>query len=179
MVADTPNVKFVIFMPIYTRIGDDGTTSLFGGRRVVKSNFIINALGSIDELSSFIGMTAFKMKKTDRRKTVLFSIQKDLYQIMAHVAGNNKIKINYEKKVKVFERTIDQTSIGLRPLTGFIVPGGNEVSCWFHILRTVCRRCERNIISSQPTIKYFNRLSDLFFVLARFYGRSTEIVLKK
>lgn len=174
MVVDILNVN----MPIYTRTGDGGTTSLFGGKRVSKSNHIIVACGEIDELNSFIGLVKNKLDKSDKNNGLLFSIQNDLYKIMACLAGNKKIIVDYEKKTILFEKTIDLLSLKLPPLTNFVVPGGNKLSSWFHILRTVCRRAERNVVDLK-TVRYLNRLSDLFFTLARFYGKNSEVIIKK
>lgn len=178
-------------MSIYTRAGDGGSTSLFGGKHVSKSNPIIVACGEIDELNSFIGLVKNQLKKTDQNNHLFFSIQKDLYKIMAQLAGNKEVVVDYEKKIKLFEKTIEGLSLNLQPLNNFIIPGNNELSSWFHILRTVCRRAERHIVRLLPKknrstiyhlssiIQYFNRLSDLFFILARFYGKKPNIVIKK
>lgn len=160
-------------MTIYTRTGDTGTTSLFGGKKVLKSDPIIKSCGNIDELSSYIGLVATKLKKTSPNRKLLISIQKDLYQIMAMVAGAKNIKINLLKQVGLFEKTIDEVEVKLPRLNHFIEPGGTELSAWFHILRTVCRRAERTVVASgkPEIIPYLNRLSDLLFILARFYNQ--------
>jgi len=169
-------------MTIYTRTGDDGTTSLFGGKRILKSDPVIKACGDIDELTSFIGLVIAKLKKTDNNRKLLVSIQEDLYQIMAVLVGAKIKKVSFKKRVLFFEKKIDSFSDKLSQLNDFIIPGGNELSSWFHVLRTVCRRCERDVvflkIKNLPAQQYLNRLSDLFFILARFYGKDFEVVLK-
>lgn len=173
-------------MPIYTRTGDKGTTSLFGGRRVSKSALQVEAYGSVDELSSHIGLVVSKVKD-QKSKVYLIEIQKDLYKIMAHLSGSKQDLRFLENQVKTFERKIDGVEKKLPKLTRFILPGGTELSSWFHVLRVICRRAERNVVrfseklntdNQQPiTIKYLNRLSDLFFILARWYGRQKETLL--
>ena len=172
-------------MKIYTKTGDDGTTSLFDGKRVLKSSLQVKAYGSLDELSSLIGLVVVKLKNKD--KNLLIDIQKDLYKIMSILAGNNKINLELEKKVLEFEKIIDKVTKNLPLLNKFILPGGTESSAWFHILRTICRRAERNIVNTnnrpittyslQPTLKYLNRLSDLFFTLARKYSKNKETII--
>ena len=174
-------------MSIYTRTGDKGTTSLFGGKRVSKSDLQVEAYGSVDELSSFLGLVIAKLPK--KEKILLQEIQKDLYKIMAHLSESKSDLGFLVSRVKNFEKKIDGVEKKLPKLTRFILPGGTELSSWFHILRTVCRRAERSVVkffSSNETMKqsnnvtimkYLNRLSDLFFTLARWYGRQKETLL--
>lgn len=168
-------------MPIYTKTGDDGTTSLYGGKRILKSDLQVEVYGQIDELSSFIGLTIAKINSSFY-KNFLTEIQKDLYLIMSFLAGA-KVKIDdLLKKTKKIEKEIDNLEKKLPKLNRFILPQGNEISCLFHITRTICRRAERAVVGyfekeESLTIKngrweiitYLNRLSDLFFTLARFY----------
>src|SRR3990172_3543663 len=179
-------------MAIYTRTGDRGETSLFGGKRISKSSIQVEAYGSVDELSSSLGLVIAKLPK--KEKIFLTEIQKDLYKIMAHLSGS-KLDLSFlDLRVKNFEKKIDGVEKKLPRLTRFILPGGTELSSWFHILRTVCRRSERSVVKyfeklttdNRPalpagrqlmTIKYLNRLSDLFFTLARWYGRQKETLL--
>ncbi|HEX7543096.1 MAG TPA: cob(I)yrinic acid a,c-diamide adenosyltransferase [Patescibacteria group bacterium] len=167
-------------MSIYTRTGDAGTTGLYGGKRILKSDLQVEAYGSIDELTSFIGLVANKLiNKKD--KLFLISLQKDLYQIMAVLSGAKiDLQFLFEKKVLSFENKIDELEKKLPKLTKFILPGGTEISSWFHILRVICRRAERNVVRFNNNIiivKYLNRLSDFLFVMARTYGKNKEIVL--
>ena len=172
-------------MSIYTRTGDKGTTSLFGGKRVSKSNLQVEAYGSVDELTSYIGLVNSKYK-SQKSKFFLVEIQKDLYKIMAYLSGAKTDLKFLDRRVNDFEKQIDKLDKKLPKLTRFILPGGNQLSAWFHILRAVCRRAERNVIRYSETlttnyqllttIRYLNRLSDLFFTLARWYGKGKEIL---
>lgn len=172
-------------MPIYTRTGDKGTTSLFGGKRISKADPQVEAYGAVDELTSLIGLISSKLKAKSE-KLFLLQIQKDLYQIMAFLAGS-KVIVNYlGQRAKDFEDKIDDLDKKLPKLTRFILPGGSELSAWFHILRTTCRRAERSAVrffsrkettqqfSNMVILKYLNRLSDLFFTLARFHNKGKD-----
>ncbi len=170
-------------MPIYTKTGDRGETSLFGGKRVAKSDLQVEAYGSVDELTSFIGLVIAKTVDP-KQKAYLTSIQKDLYVIMSVLAGDTNKKTVSEKKINDFERLIDKIGVKLPALHGFILPQGSEISAWFQILRVICRRAERKVVlfsvkienlNLKIIIKYLNRLSDLFFVLARYYNKEKEI----
>ncbi len=166
-------------MPVYTKTGDGGITSLYGGKRVSKANPQVEAYGQADELSSFIGLLIAKIKNTDHKK-FLTEIQKDLYLIMSFLAGA-EVKIdNLSERVKKIEKEIDLLEKKLPKLNRFILPQGTEIACLFHITRSVCRRTERTLVrylekekvtsyKSQVT-SYLNRLSDLLFLLARFYN---------
>jgi len=163
-------------MSIVTKTGDQGETSLFSGKRVSKSNAYIKACGEIDELNSFIGLV--KTKNIDKKdKEQLLNIQKNLYQIMAFLSGDKLDEDNLNKQLKAIEEIIYQKEKELPKINHFVVPGENPISAWFHILRTVCRRAERQVValeinSQQNIVKYLNRLSDFFFILARQYEKN-------
>jgi cob(I)alamin adenosyltransferase len=177
-------------MKIYTRTGDTGTTTLFGGKRVSKSDIQIESYGTIDELTSFIGLLITKTNK-DEDKKLLTNIQKDLHDIMAILSGA-KINLTLGERVKKFEQKIDSIQSKLPELHGFILPQGTEIACFFHIARTICRRAERNTIGYFKKLKiensmknencklkiyqYLNRLSDLLFAMARSYN-TKEIMI--
>lgn len=173
-------------MPIYTRTGDDGTTASYGGVRKSKSDLLFYAIGSVDELTSFIGLVIGKLNNKED-KLFLSSIQKNLYLIMASLSGDKKDSSFLAEEVKTFEKKIDEIQASLPELNKFILPQGTELSSWFHIIRTICRRAERNIVklfTSNETVKqcsniiiYLNRLSDLFFALARFYNKENREVV--
>ena len=173
-------------MPIYTRTGDDGTTGLFGGKRISKADCQIETYGSIDELTSYIGLVVVKLNNK-KEGVFLIEIQKDLYKIMSFLSGAKTDLLQLEKKVIRFEQEMNLIEKKLPKLNKFIIPGGNEISSLFQILRVLCRKAERiNIdffnkrsISKDEliVIKYLNRLSDLFFDLARKYGKKQEVVL--
>ena len=173
-------------MSIYTRTGDYGTTGLYGGKRISKADCQIETYGSIDELTSYIGLVVVKLKNK-QDKNLLIEIQKDLYQIMGFLSGAKTDLLFLENRVLFIEKLIDKIEENLPKLNKFILPGSNEISSLFQILRVLCRKAERRNIDffnqmtineSQLTIvKYLNRLSDLFFDLARKYGKENEVVL--
>ena len=180
-------------MPIYTRTGDKGTTSLFGGKRIAKYNDRVEAYGSADELTSYIGLLTTE-KITPSHKKLLISIQKDLYKVMGYMANAKVPIVDLELQVKSFERNIDKLSTILPKLNRFILPGGTKTSALFQVVRTVCRRTERHVTKTFKTsltpirsgltkeesviLQYLNRLSDLLFILARFYGKGKETEVK-
>lgn len=166
-------------MKIYTKTGDKGTTSLFGGRRISKDDLRIEAYGTIDELNSSLGLlTNFTSQESINDQLV--DIQSYLFVLGSNLAAdpeNNTIKVPAveEAKVKLLETWIDHMELELKPLQYFILPGGNKSSCQAHICRTICRRAERRVVSlaqiesvNLELIIYLNRLSDYLFVLARF-----------
>lgn len=164
-------------MSIYTKTGDKGETSLFGKTRVSKSDPTINACGTIDELESFIGLVISKLEKKED-KELLTVIQTNLYKIMGYVVGARKGDMVTSTDVLVLEKRIDEIQDRIPKLTRFILPQGTEVSAWFHVLRVVTRRAERAIVAlnidNDVILQYINRLSDLFFMLARQYNESVE-----
>ncbi len=170
-------------MSIYTKIGDRGTSFLFGGQYVSKADLQLEACGSVDELTSLIGLVVTKLKKKEE-KELLLTIQKNLHQLMAVLAGKRIELSNLETAVKIFEQIIDKTEISLPKLHRFIIPFGTELTGWFHLLRTVCRRTERSVVrfldqqskikNLESVLKYLNRLSDLFFILARKYSKENK-----
>lgn len=174
-------------MPIYTKTGDKGTTSLYGGKRVSKADLRVEAYGCFDELTSVVGLTVTKItNKQD--KNLLTTIQKDIYKIMSFLANAPVDLTALKGRVKTFEQEIDSISLKLPKLNRFILPGGTQNAALFHILRTLTRKAERRTIAlfkHQKTMKhlnhltilqYLNRLSDLFFMLARKYSKGKEIV---
>ncbi|MCK6616593.1 MAG: cob(I)yrinic acid a,c-diamide adenosyltransferase [Cyclobacteriaceae bacterium] len=165
-------------MKIYTKTGDSGTTALFGGKRVSKSDLRIETYGTIDELNSYIGLVRDQPVNANR-KEVLVEIQDRLFtigSILATEPGNTKVKIPAlaETDVQFLERQIDEMEAALPPMKSFVLPGGHQSVSFCHITRTVCRRAERLVIALHAVepvdhlvIKYMNRLSDYMFVLAR------------
>ena len=160
-------------MKIYTRTGDEGETSLFGGTRVAKSDARIEAYGTVDELSSFLGAVA----AIDKDIAEIPRIQSDLFEIGAHLAspGTSRFPGVDSSRIEDLERAIDSMETELTPLTTFILPGGTAAAAQLHVARTVCRRAERRVVAlndespeTRSTITYLNRLSDYLFVAARF-----------
>ncbi len=175
-------------MKIYTKTGDTGETSLFGGKRVSKDDLRIESYGTIDELNSQLGLL-ITMIQDEQVKDLLFEIQHRLFDIGSVLAVDPTSDISLpgvrDEDIYKLEHGIDAYNLELEPLRSFILPGGNEANAHAHICRTICRRAERRVISlakaesvDQNLIKYLNRLSDYFFVLARLLShqaRSVEI----
>ncbi|MFD1316502.1 cob(I)yrinic acid a,c-diamide adenosyltransferase [Namhaeicola litoreus] len=172
-------------MKIYTKTGDTGDTSLFGGERVKKYNPRLEAYGTIDELNCHVGLISVQ-KIPSNLKDELNQIQNLLFTIGAMLAtppskeklksGKDRLQIEKlsEKDVLSLEDSIDRMNEFLPGMTHFILPGGNTTVSFCHIARTVCRRAERMIVKladEEPVlpiiITYINRLSDYLFVLAR------------
>ena len=165
-------------MKIYTKTGDQGTTSLFGGKRLSKSDLRIETYGTIDELNSHIGLVR-DQEVNQKRKNILVEIQDRLFtigSILATEPGNEKVKIPMlaETDIGFLEKEIDGMEEGLPPMKFFVLPGGHPSVSFCHIARTVCRRAERLTIALHQqeninplVIPYLNRLSDYLFVLSR------------
>lgn len=165
-------------MKIYTLTGDDGTTSLSGGRRVPKYSLRVEAYGSVDELITWIGLLR-DHKENSHRKDLLIYIQDQLMRCAAGVAydsANSKSRLILPENecIAVLEKEIDRMEETLPPLKNFILPGGNIIVSHCHIARCVCRRAERAVLrlneyEESPLIinKFLNRLSDFLFVLSR------------
>ncbi len=165
-------------MKIYTLTGDDGTTSLSGGRRVPKHSIRVEAYGSVDELIAWIGLLR-DHKENRIRKDLLVYIQNQLMRCAAALAYDSQNPKSKEilpdaDCISVIEKEIDIMEESLTPLNNFILPGGNILVSYCHIARCVCRRAERavlrlNNIEQSPEIvnKFLNRLSDFLFVLSR------------
>lgn len=168
-------------MPIYTKTGDKGKTSLFSGKRVWKDDIRIEAYGALDELNSVIGIIISHIVKKDKENKkiihLLLDIQYTIFPICSYLADLPDIlgDINFEEKLKTYESEIDHMTERMPQLTSFILPGGGVVGAQLHLARTVSRRAERLIIKLHKkekvdvrVIQYVNRLSDLFFTLARY-----------
>jgi len=165
-------------MKIYTKTGDQGTTALFGGKRVLKSDLRIDAYGTVDETNSWIGVLRDQEVNASRH-TELVEIQDRLFtvgSILAVEPGNTKVKVPalIEDDVVFLEKKIDGMETKLEPMKVFILPGGHPAVSFGHVARTVCRRAERLVIALHEiekidpmVIQYLNRLSDYLFVLCR------------
>jgi cob(I)alamin adenosyltransferase len=175
-------------MKIYTKTGDKGTTSLFGGTRVSKGHDRINAYGTIDELNSYLGL--LRDQEVNRpRVEFIAAIQENLFiigSVLATEPGNTEVKIPALKpdSITVLETAMDEMDNLLPPMRNFILPGGHASVSFCHIARCVCRRAERLVVMladnepvEEKVIVYLNRLSDYLFVLAR--KMSTEIGAKE
>lgn len=164
---------------VYTKNGDKGMTSLVGGVKVSKTNSRIEAYGTVDELSSQLGLLASFMKD-GANKNFIFDIQRNLFTICSYLA-TDKTKTPLAPsftfdaaEVGKLEAEIDRILANIPPQTSFILPGGSHEAALAHVCRTVCRRAERRIFFLNETteldsgvLQYMNRLSDYLFVLAR------------
>lgn len=172
-------------MKVYTKTGDTGTTSLFGGTRVPKHHIRIESYGTVDELNSHIGLIR-DQEINQLYKNVLIEVQDRLFTVGAILATppEKEVLKNGEKRlqnlgiretdIEFLEKEIDNMEASLPPMTHFVLPGGHTTVSYCHIARCVCRRAERlavHLNDIEPTdelvIKYLNRLSDYLFVLAR------------
>ncbi len=188
-------------MKVYTGTGDGGRTSLFSGERIAKNNIRIEAYGTVDELSSLVGgivSTFPEVETVQDVKAQLQHIQSDLFTLGAWLATTpDSPTISHltpwsEEYSKRLETEIDAMQDELEDLKSFILPGGHPAAAWAHLARTVCRRAERRIVTLgaeevfeaatfENIEKYINRLSDYFFVLARYcnhVSRTPETVWK-
>ncbi|MBL7684942.1 MAG: cob(I)yrinic acid a,c-diamide adenosyltransferase [Deltaproteobacteria bacterium] len=173
-------------MKIYTKKGDNGTTYLFGGGPYPKDSERIRAYGEIDELNSVLGCVISEIS-IPSTKAKLQGVQEELFMLGAELATltpTEKMKEGFiqEKHISFQEKWIDEIEIDLAPLQKFVLPGGSKPSSLLHLARTVCRRAERSVVSlshDQPirpeVIQYLNRLSDLFFVLARWMNHQLKV----
>jgi cob(I)alamin adenosyltransferase len=173
-------------MKIYTKTGDDGTTSLFSGGRVSKTHLRVEAYGTVDELNSVLGVAraAHPHPKTD---AWLIQVQRHLFHLGADLATPLDSKSDWvvrmdAEKIRWLENAIDEMTAELPPLTNFILPGGSPAAAQLHVARTVCRRAERVAVALQEheplgeyVLHYLNRLSDFLFTLARWENMQAGI----
>jgi cob(I)alamin adenosyltransferase len=166
-------------MKIYTKGGDKGQTSLYGGRRLSKDDIRIESYGTVDELNSQVGYLISVVPLEFDQKDLLIEIQNRLFTIGSNLASDPQKDLPVpdlnEDDILNLENAMDNMDASLEPLRAFVLPGGSVANSVAHICRTVTRRAERRIISLASTeevnpilIKYINRLSDYFFVLSRY-----------
>lgn len=169
---------------IYTKTGDSGQTSLIGGQRVAKTHPRLEAYGTVDELTSHLGLLR-SLLRDEQDKAFVLGIQKSLFSLSAQLATPPESKYQPEpfaaEQAEAVEAEIDRLQAELPPFRCFIIPGEGQASSQAHICRTVCRRAERCILAlaerecctpqacvvSSEVLRYINRLSDYLFVLAR------------
>jgi len=157
---------------LYTRKGDSGTTKTFGcDQRISKSSLVAEALGSLDETNSFLGIIRAKNTKYSE---LILEVQQNLFIIQAEVAGST-LSITKEK-IKEVEDIVDEIENSLPPIKSFFLSGATETSALFDFARTLVRRAERRVVEtkeegkikiSNETLSYLNRLSSLLYALAR------------
>ncbi len=165
-------------MKIYTRKGDQGTTGLIGGTRVLKSSMRIESYGTVDELNSYIGLVR-DQSIHDELKIQLIEIQDRLFTIGSSLASDPekstmKIPDLKNEDVAILEKWMDEMNETLPEMRSFILPGGHTTVSFCHIARCVCRRAERIIVDlsqhefvAELVLTYLNRLSDYLFMLSR------------
>jgi cob(I)alamin adenosyltransferase len=176
----------VVLNRIYTRTGDDGTTSLGSGDRRKKYDLRVEAYGTLDEVNAVMGLVRLHTASDaalDKALDKAFGrIQNDLFDVEADLClsekgpGGARLTVT-DAQVDWLEAEIDRLNAELAPLKSFILPGGSPASAYLHLARTVCRRAERIMVAlmdqpgetvSEPSLKYVNRLSDYLFVAGRY-----------
>ena len=182
----------VVLNRIYTRTGDDGTTSLGSGARRKKYDLRVDAYGTLDEVNAVLGLVRLHTAGDAMLDPALSRIQNDLFDVEADLClsekgpGGARLTVT-EAQVAWLEGEIDRLNDELEPLKSFILPGGSPVSAYMHLARTVCRRAERIMVAlrdqpgeevSAPSLQYVNRLSDYLFVAGRYAnGKGAKDVL--
>lgn len=190
-------------MKLYTRTGDEGRTSLFGGQRVDKDALRVDAYGTVDELNSVLGLAASGCIRREGEQRVpvqglaathgqLTQIQSRLFEIGADLAtpttdpplddADRFVPRIEQRQIDELERWIDTTCEQLPEMKSFILPGGTELAARLHVARTVCRRAERLVVAlqkvetvSEEVVRYLNRLSDLLFAMARLANHAADV----
>jgi len=173
----------------YTRKGDDGKTGFFCcDQRCSKSSIIGEALGTLDEINSFLGICKSKVREHDfsvlghKAHEIIHTIQENLFIIQAQVAGADKKVL--DEKVSDIEKIIDKIEASLPPIKTFLISGSTEISALFDFARTLARRAERRVIAvsdegvvviDKETLVYMNRLSSLLYALARFSAKEDGV----
>ncbi|OGH10866.1 MAG: ATP:cob(I)alamin adenosyltransferase [Candidatus Levybacteria bacterium RIFCSPHIGHO2_01_FULL_36_15b] len=173
---------------IYTKTGDRGTTSLFGGERVSKDSLRIDACGNVDELNSLIGVIVPDLVGIQPLSRKLLRVQAELFVLGSDLATpiGSKLKVKVPRVKKSYttrlEKEIDDWDKNLAPLKKFILPGGAIAGANLHLARTVARRTERAVASlasqekiNQNSLIYINRLSDWLFILARYVNKLDKV----
>jgi len=175
---------------IYTRTGDEGETSLLGGRRVRKDDLRIEAIGSVDEVNAALGVVRVELARNDvvpgNLDQVIGEIQHRLFDLGAELAvpsgSDTRLGTIGEANVAQLESLIDRYEAELEQLRAFILPGGTSAASQLHVARCDCRRCERRLVQlaavepvRREVLQYINRLSDLLFVLARAVNRANRV----
>lgn len=172
-------------MKIYTKTGDKGQTSLFGGARLPKHHIRIEAYGTVDELNSYIGLVR-DATENEATKGILKEVQDRLFTIGSNLASDpSKEMITpdvHQADIELLEKEIDQMTAELPPLKNFILPGGHTTVSFCHLARCVCRRTERLVVALAENekvdliiIQYLNRLSDYLFTLGRALARDLGV----
>jgi cob(I)alamin adenosyltransferase len=172
----------VVLNRIYTRTGDDGTTSLGSGARRKKYDLRVAAYGTLDEVNAVIGIARLHTAADTALDASLSRIQNDLFDVEADLClaekgpGGARLTVT-DAQVSWIEGEIDKYNANLAPLRSFVLPGGSAAAAYLHLARTVCRRAERIMVElkdkpgetvTAPCLQYVNRLSDFLFVASRY-----------
>ncbi len=162
---------------IYTRTGDDGTTGLGDGSRIDKDHARMEAIGTVDELNSQVGVLIAELPEHDDYARLLARIQHDLFDLGGELAVPGYTLVSAER-IGELEESLDTLNEDLPPLKNFILPGGNKPAAACHLARAICRRAERSLVAlhretaiNDTSRQYLNRLSDFLFVMARLLAR--------
>lgn len=165
---------------IYTRGGDLGLTSLATGERVSKNDFRVALCGEVDELNSFLGLAA-SFNTDDTLAALLRQVQNELLGLAGKLQIPSQVFLD-QNLVSRMEQTIDELNSELGPIDYFILPGGTPAASACHVARTICRRIERELVALEgkepvpaSVLQYFNRLSDLLFVMARAMNQAGNV----
>ncbi len=177
---------------IYTRTGDDGTTGLVGGDRILKDSLQVEAYGEVDELNCWLGVIRTEAVRIKAKRIIAITeqLQNELFDLGAELAtpaGKEwpQMKKTAPQAVQHLEHLIDELSGNLPELRSFVLPGGSPMNAALHVARAVCRRAERRVLSLaraerkkvsrlREPIRYLNRLSDLLFAMARYESARTK-----
>ncbi len=168
-------------MKVYTKTGDKGTTALIGGERVAKDDIRVEAYGTVDELTAFIGLLGDKLSRHAQCAQYveeLHRINSMLMNLEAHLAAGDSLSCELpsisEESIQMLEQSIDDMQAKVPQITNFTIPGGDEVISLCHVCRTICRRAERRSFSvaqhfklEDKVLQYLNRLSDYLYLLGR------------
>jgi cob(I)alamin adenosyltransferase len=172
---------------LYTRLGDEGETSLGGGQRVPKDALRVAAVGTVDELNASLGV-ALAFGLVPRLAESLPAIQNELFHLGSDLCFLEADKSKHPlpqieaRHVEKLEALVDELNAVVGPLQNFILPGGSVGAAHLHVARTVCRRAERAVVSlareepvGEHALRYLNRLSDLLFSMARFENKQRGV----
>ncbi len=180
---------------LYTRTGDAGTTSLVGGTRVKKNSVRLEAYGTLDEFSSFLGCVLSEPSCPPSVKEQLLEVQNMMFNFGGYLASETPEGESpaawglTEDHIKEMERWIDELDSATPKVNAFVLPGGCMPAAHAHVARSVCRRAERRILDlaeveyvDPALLRYINRLSDYLFILARYLNHTNgvdEIIWRK
>ena len=173
---------------LYTGTGDSGTTSLVGGQRISKCSSRLEAYGTLDEFSSFLGVVLSSDKCPKDLKLQMLQVQNSLFDVGCYLAtaieeGTSPSCHGIDSSaIEKVEGWIDYLDAETPKIRAFVLPGGTELSAHCHVARTVCRRAERRILTlaeeeyvDPPVLRWINRLSDYLFIAARYLNHVAEV----